>query len=305
MAIWAYYAPVKNAIVVICYSRPDLLENCLLSLLAAESNEDFTKILVQQVGFASVDRVVEKYSSNFDLIVKVKRSGDPTQNISNNRYLAYTIGFDHFSAEYVIVLEDDVEIAPDALIFADELFKKYKNRKDFRAVNFGSGIEFSEENRFTYSRVRYALHGPASMIPRATWKTISNQGMERLLSKGIFDGVIECLIQRGFVIMPNVSRYKDFGFIGTHSVGTNPTTYFDKLMKSSAPTPTANHQPLIERYLPQNWRKDCVRFRRRDNFYYQIRSLIIFNNDIHPFMDVWRSYFFLKRLTTRLKNRIG
>lgn len=294
-----------KTIVIICHSRPELLTQCINSIFQAEKHHDYFKILIQQVGCESVSKVVEENSHNFDQIIQVKRDESSTLNISRNRYLAYQTSFDVLHADYAIVLEDDVEIASDALVFTDQMYEKYKYEQSFRAVNLGSGIEFREENRYTYSRVRYALQGPASMIPRKTWRVISKKGIERLLSKGIFDGVIECLIQRGYVIMPNVSRYKDFGFIGTHSDGANLSTYFEKLIKSSAPTDSANQEPFIERYLPQNWREDCVRFEKRDNVYYLIRSIVIFNNDIHPFKDIWRSYFFVKRLITRLQSRTG
>lgn len=296
---------MKNVIVVICFSRPDLLENCLKSVLAAETNESFTKIIIQQEGFSSVDLVVEKYKSFFDLIVKVKRTSNATHNISNNRYLAYTIGFEHFLADYVIVFEDDVVIASDALIFADEMHRKFRSNKSFRAVNFGSGVEFKEENRYTFSKVRYALQGPASLIPRSTWTAISRKGIERLLTKGIFDGVIECLVKNGFVVMPNVSRYRDFGFVGTHATGEGTSEYFAKLMNSSAPDKVHVMEPFKERYVSQNWRNDCVRYRKRDNTHYYLRSLVIFNSDVRPFKDIANTYFIFRRLLMRVQRRRG
>jgi hypothetical protein len=115
--------------------------------------------------------------------------------------------------------------------------------------------------------------------------------------------VIESLIKTGFVIMPNVSRYKDFGFVGTHANGENSTKYFTKLMNSSAPNEATVLKPFTERYVSQNWRKDCVRFRKRDNLHYNIRSLVIFNSDVQPFKVISNCYFLFRRLLMRIQRR--
>jgi len=294
-----------KSIVIICYSRPELLTNCIDSVLRARDNEKFSKIIIQQTGNIEVAKVVEKYRGQFDQVIQVDRSGSATENISRNRYLAYQVSFDQLQSDYSIVLEDDVEISEDALVFADEMHMKYRGNKNFRAVNLGSGVKFEESNMFTFSRVRYALHGPASMIPRSSWNLISAKGIERLVSKGIFDGVIECLIKTGFVIMPNVSRYKDFGYIGTHSDESNQSSYFSKLLESSSTGLPLADKEFSESFIDQNWRSDCVRYRPYAKLHYLIRALIIFNSDKQPFKTLWKTHFFVNRLFTRRINRIG
>lgn len=294
-----------KSIVIICYSRPELLINCIERVLRAKGNEEFSKIIIQQTGNIEVTKVVEKYRAQFDQVIQVDRNGMATENISRNRYLAYQVSFEQLQSDYSIVLEDDVEISEDALVFADEMYVKYGEKKNFRAVNLGSGVKFEEANRFTFSRVRYALHGPASMIPRSSWNLISAKGIERLVSKGIFDGVIECLIKTGFVIMPNVSRYKDFGYIGTHSDEGNQSDYFSKLRESSAPGLPLATKEFSESFIDQNWRSDCVRYRPYAQLHYSIRALIIFNSDKQPIKTLWKTYFLAKRLFTRRISRIG
>ena len=294
-----------KTLVVICHSRPELLENCIQSIRNAEGSGDYQKILIQQKGNPKVGEVVQRHLDYFDHVIVTDRKLSSTLNISLNRYLAYQMCFDHLESDFAVVLEDDVEIAYDSLIYVQEVFEKNRRKRDFRGVNLGSGIEFEDSNRFTYSKVRYALQGPASMIPRATRMHFSKMGISHLLSKGIFDGAIESYIKTGFVLMPNVSRYMDFGYSGTHSNVETPSAYFSKLAKSSAPYPAVEMKPFIEKYLAQNWRDDCVKYRRPFNVYFKIRELVIFRNEEQPFKLVWDTYFLFRRLIIRIQRRPG
>jgi hypothetical protein len=270
---------VEKVLAIICHSRPELLENCLESLFRAAGIQSYRLILIQQIGNSAVSEVVRRHKSEFDLVIEVKRSGDPIQNISENRYLAYQTGFDHFSAEFMIVLEDDVQISQDSLVFAEAVFDRFKRQSDFRGFNFGSGIPYSQENAETFSKVRYALQGPASLMTKKTWKHYDPDELLKKAEYEIFDGTIETYIQSGFVVMPNASRYCDFGFMGTHATGDPSTGYFTKL---SASWVGLHHQNFVfprENYLDQNWRHDCIEYKRWQNPYFLLRDWAVFHRE--------------------------
>ena len=268
-----------KALAIICYERAELANNCIESVMDSAKSDEIYKILLFQKGNLEVEEVVNRHRHKFDLVVEVSRSGNSTQNINANRYLAYSIAFDNLFSKYLMVFEDDVQISKDALFFADEIFNKYKNDKKFRAFNFGSGIEFNENLVHSYSKVRYALQGPASLLPRRTWDHFDKKALEAKSQWEIFDGTFETYIQSGFVIMPNNSRYVDFGVEGTHSKATNYSNYFDKLEKSWV---GRQEIPLIEPVncnMDLKWRKDCKTYKSRDNVYFGIRNYAVFRRE--------------------------
>lgn len=270
----------KNVIAVIGYSRPNLLENCIVSVINSESHERYFKILICQRGHEEVHSVSEKYRQTFDLIVEVERTSNYISAISKNRYLAYQLAFDHFQADFVVVLEDDVEISTDALVFSENIYSTFKKSRTFRAINLSSGVPFDPKHTRTFSKVRYALNGPASILPRRSWNSLKKRNLMQKSEYEIFDGTFETYIQTGFVVMPNSARYLDHGRNGTHSNEYSDKSYFDKLESSFNFDLIQQKEPYLENYVNQNWREDCVRYSSSKNGYFLLRDLLVSNRDI-------------------------
>jgi hypothetical protein len=245
---------------------------------AAESNS-YTRILFQQLGDPEVSSVVEKYRENFDHVIQINQSGNATQNISKNRYLVYSIIFDHLLLDTATVLEDDIEISYDALAFSKSIYEKYHKDKSFRAINFGSGIPREKGCSQHYSKVRYALQGPASLMPKLTWNHFSLSKLIMKSESEIFDGTLEPYIQSGFVIMPNSSRYRDLGISGTHADPSLPTEYFAKLEASWLGPKVIKLEIPVRFDQDQNWRSDCVTYDSRLDLYYYFRAWFVFNSN--------------------------
>jgi len=285
----------QDVIVVIGHSRAELLENCIESIRRAENNEQFYKVLICQRGHEDVRNVCESYRLHFDLVIEVERIGEAAASISKNRYLAYQIAFDHLQGEFAIVLEDDVEISSDALVFAKFVFGTYQSQRRFRAVNFASGNPFKPEDAYTYSKVRYALTGPASLLPRKSWEALRKRDLMNKAELEIFDGTFETFIQTGFVIMPNSARYLDHGRIGTHASSVSDKTYFEKLEKSFIFDAIAPSRGYENRYVYQHWRSDCIKYMRWMDLYYFIRDLVVANREIKALGAVLKLFRRIKK----------
>lgn len=248
-------------------------------MLDAAESSSYTRIIFQQLGDAEVSKIVDKYKTNFDQVIQLNQSGNPIQNISKNRYLVYSLIFDHLLLNTATVIEDDVEISYDALAFSRSIYEQHRDDKFFRAINFGSGIPRDKGCSEHYSKVRYALQGPASLLPKSTWNHFT---LSRLIEKSeseIFDGTLEPYIQSGFVIMPNASRYRDLGISGTHANPNFPTEYFSKLEASWLGLNEMNLVTPVRFDQNQNWRNDCVTYNSLPNLYYRVRSWVVFNSN--------------------------
>lgn len=290
----------KPTIVIIGYSRPKLLQNCIESTLRADGNDSYSKILLVQRGFKEVEEIAASFAEEFDSVIFVDRDGTAIQNISKNRYLAYTLAFSHFGADFTVVLEDDVEISVDALDFTRVIFEKYRNERSFRAINLGSGITFVPDHVSEYSIVRYALNGPASAMTKRTWDCLDLNKLMKKSNYEIFDGTIEPFIQTGFVVMPNASRYIDHGVEGVHSTAENNSPYFEKLRSSFVKDHKLDRQLLRLKFRDQNWRFDCVEYRPWLNAYYHLRWYAVFNREnrvIGSFLRLFRNFLKYLRST--------
>jgi hypothetical protein len=288
-----------KTVAVICFDRPTLTEKCLHSLFAAAEVEEFRKILIFQKGNKEVQRIVDSFRDSFDLVTEVNRSGNSTQNINANRYLAYSIAFDNLHSDYLIVLEDDVQISYDALFFADRVFRDFCKDKMFRAFNFGSGVERNQSLASSYSKVRYALQGPASLLPKKSWEYFDKKLLEKKSKYEIFDGTFETYIQSGFVIMPNNSRYVDNGYSGTHTASYDSTDYFKKLERSwIGLEKTALNKPY-KKNINLNWRKDCKTYNGFHNPYFYLRNYVVLNRDRFVFGFGLKIYRLIRKYSTK------
>lgn len=269
-----------KCLAIICFNRPELLKKTIASVLKAHNISEFKLVLVHQVGNSDVAEIVKNHENAFDLTIKILRDKESsTFNISRNRYLCYEVAFRILQSDYVIVLEDDVEIAPDTLDFANHAFEKYKTRRDFRGVNLGNGIPFSDKTQASYSLLRYSILGPASLMPLSTWNTFKIARLMKKSHNEIFDGTLEPFYQSGFVVTPNNSRYIDHGVIGTHSSGNPDDEYFKRLQRSWVGLDFEKTQEYSRVDMRPMWRADCKIYRRRSNPYYLIRYKMNYNSD--------------------------
>jgi hypothetical protein len=264
---------MKKSLVITAFDRPKLLEKCLESVFQQPTLGEYNIVVVQQKGDERVNQIIRQAEERFSTLVCTDGSGASTDaKITNNRILGLMIAFDFWKSDFVISIEDDVEIASDAFHFVEEMYKCYHEDSRFRGVNFGSKLHFNEERHNTYSRLRFGLHGPASMITSPTWKLLKPN---RVLKNDsiIFDAQIEFAIKSGFMVTPNASRYIDCGLVGSHT-GKNPDlSYFDGLKRSFAKI----HE-VPDRYYElqefHDWRDDCVNYKRGSNLLYDIKWIL-------------------------------
>jgi len=247
----------KGVILVNTYSRANSLKKCLESIETSNENFGYPVVIVHQEGFSEVALTLNDFSSTIDKIIRV--NGDdksPLENINTNRYLGYQICFNEFAADWVLAIEEDVEIAKDAIRFCSEMTWKYSGNIFFRGINLGSREKFEESISTTYSRQRYGLHGQAAVITRGTWKGISQRRIWRKFSTHGFDSLIEFQLKTGFMITPNNSRSLDTGWDGTHLPANQNDAYFVEIAESFVGFHEIDISEYTEKGMQHNWRSD-------------------------------------------------
>jgi hypothetical protein len=247
----------SGAILIVAFSRPQELRKCLNSI-RNQSINGLPVVVLHQTGNTEVSQVIEE---NLDLISNLFQFNNigysPLQNINLNRILGYKICFEIMLFDWVIAIEDDIELASDAVEFVIQMHERYKNKKMYRGINLGS-LENSKNAKInTYSRLSYGLHGQASAIPERTWAKFNSR---RAVSSSItepLDSLMENFLKRGYMITPNRSRFKDNGWNGTHAPKDPKDKYFSSIEKSWTGYNTKRVTFYVQSDQNHSWRRDA------------------------------------------------
>ena len=264
---------MKKSVVVFANSRSELLISCIESVLNSYGSDNWKKIIVLQLGYQDVENVVTSYEQNFDLILRIKKQFDVTLgNINHNRIMGTSICFDLLDSDVVLGIEEDTTIGYDSLFFISQMCEYYKSDKAFRGVNLGSFEPNSEDNRYTYSILRFGLHGQAGAITRKTWDRFSvPELLEDICNIG-WDSRIESYLKTGFLATPNSSRLLDRGWGGTHQSTDPNSSYFANQRSSWVGTDPLPIRKFKRKNIKHSWRKDARNYKRYESFVYYLKD---------------------------------
>ena len=262
-----------KAIVIFTYARAQLLRDSISSVLAAVGNDHWKKVLVHQLGNLEVKSVVDEFANSFDIIVSIEGQQKTTLgNINFNRILGTQICFETLGAEMVLGIEEDSMIGYDSLAFIEEIFEQYSEQNAFRGINLGSFETGTDENFYTYSLLRFGLHGQAGVLTKRTWNRISKENLLNNIDVEGWDSRIEHFLKSGFMVTPNRSRLLDRGWIGTHAPTDSEDPYFKNMQASWVGTSAFPVKPFTLEQSIHSWRRDAIGFRRKHSPIFRLRA---------------------------------
>lgn len=266
---------IDKFLVVFCHSRGKLLDKCLKSISAARGRSSWKILVIHQVGFMSVEKILMKYKNLYDYKLSLKPNYDfPLGNINYNRYLGTDFAFTTLGAKLVLGIEEDNLVSKDSLEFIEYAYEKYKSHKAFRGVNLGSIEHGNGINLNEYSLLRFGIHGSAGALTKRSWNYIKRN---RVLDfdynekSKAWDAEIEFYLKSGFMVTPNLSRNLDLGYGGTFAPSSKKDTYFVNIAKSWVKN--GNNQTLHYKHnqIRHDWRFDSIAYKKRENYIFFIR----------------------------------
>ncbi len=261
-----------KAILVLGYSRPDLLRECISSIRDAQGNEKWKKILVWQSGFPDTEIVANEFKEFFDITVRVNKQFTSTMACINfNRITGSKLAFEMFSADYLLAIEEDAMIATDALSFIDFAINKYSKNRAFRGVNLGSLEARGVEESNSYSLLRFGLQGQAGMVSRRTWARARPENLLKYSEPDPWDSNMEFVTKSGFMVTPNASRLLDRGWTGTYAPNDPSHPYFINMEKSWSSRRDTDI-PYHRNEIKHSWRADAINFKLRDSVFFHFRA---------------------------------
>jgi glycosyltransferase involved in cell wall biosynthesis len=261
------------SVIIFCHNRSELLEQSILSVLNADNFQDWNFIVVQQIFNSEVDRVLNKYAKEIDLLLRFPDIGHGVLgNINYGRLLGTSCGFEFFSSDLVLGIEEDTQISKDALTFIQHQYNlRFKDPK-FRGINLCSYIPYSVENRDSYSLLRFGISGQAGVLTSKTWgkfnlsELLSDIGNEEWASR------MEPFLKTGYMVHPNNSRLFDQGWAGYSSPFSKET---DDSFRRQHLSWVNHYVTDAAKYIHEDrlgvWRKDAIIYKRSHNLYFNLR----------------------------------
>ena len=274
----------QNPVVVIfCHSRAALLETAIQSFIAAEDSENWSLVVVQQLGYQEVDLILQKYSEEIDYLHTFSPISDHyLANINHSRLTGWEIAFTNFCSSFVIGIEEDTSIAGDLLIFSNFIFRKYGTHPRFRGINYTSFYSFNQDLLHTYTLRRFGLSGQCGGLPRNTWKKFNLASLRKLGSEEEWASHIEPLMKTGFTVFPNQSRALDQGWGGTSNPSSTSTEdYFIRHKQSWVGSHACQENFLRFDLREDIWRNDAILYKPWHNLYFSLREYKSIQNIYH------------------------
>jgi hypothetical protein len=190
-----------------------------------------------------------------------------------NRWIALEKGFSEDNKDWILSVEEDIELAPDTLSFITQVFSKFSNNRKFRGINLGSVLS-DPELLDTYSLQRFGVHGCGSVLTSRTWSIAKCSGAKMTLDKFALDGFLEGIAKSGFMVTPNVTLYLDCGWnSGTHNSHTGNEPHYINNRKSWQIRASRRVEEFHQYDIGIPWRKDCLPYDSKDNLKYLIKGI--------------------------------
>lgn len=288
---------MSGVITLQTYSRPNLLSKCLRSIERLNNSSKVQKIIVLQTGNSKVENIVRRFSNPMTRVLEVSGvERTALQNINFNRFLAMETAFSDPHVDWVLSLEEDVQLAPGALEFINQIYGLFKTFDEFRGINLGS-IETNPNYIDSFSLLRYGLHGNASMVTRRTWSRMKFWQLRKKLSWFAFDGCVEGVMKSGFVVTPNITFVLDLGwFSGTHTTPTPDSPYYLANQQSWSVRCQSEVQVFRPYSVKHSWREDCVTYEEKDDFRYFLKEIYNFMYHTLVFQNLLKHFRILKHI---------
>lgn len=231
----------------------------MLSIRAIEKGNalNLDVIIVCQRGCPEVEKIVLGLNPRYIKIFTPERMSESVKSLINrNIHTGLQEGFGR-GADYVVVVEDDIEISPSFIHFVNTLQKDLGSDPSFRAINGFSANNLSSEITAGYGKYRFGV-GWGWSINRNVWKKLSEfwSGKEN----AHWDGLIEPYIRTGFVVMPNHSLIVNHGLKGNGSNSANDPEFDEAITSSFQINRKLDSNRWQYNQVDINWRGDCFDF---------------------------------------------
>ena len=241
-----------------------------------QHSSEYKKFIVLQLGNRDVEALVWEYEDENTEILEIDGSSrSPLQNMNFNRWTAFEKAFGEYGADWILSLEEDIEVAPETLIFVESVYKTYRNNPKFRGINLGSVLRNNELSE-TFSLQRFGVHGCGTVMTRSTWEKLKFWRIKDTLGRIALDGALEGFSKSGFMVTPNITMYLDNGWdSGTHTKGTGKEPHYVSNRESWQIRLMNQARTFRELPIEIPWRNDCIPYDDSQDLQFMVHAIYL------------------------------
>jgi len=205
-----------KSIFITAYKREKVFFNTLRKLKLCKNYKEFKKLVIFQDIDENILKKIKKIDPKIEVIrTQYNKDASAIYKINHNSFLGFKTCFQKYKSEYVIFLEDDILPSYDFLEFHNNIISRYRDDKNFFAVNsfsreFKSNYikKFNVDADFAYSKFIFGI-GKGWSVSRKKWFYLKKMYTEVLKFQPniAFDVCFDKEIKtKHFVVMPHRSR---------------------------------------------------------------------------------------------------
>jgi len=256
-------------IFILTYERTWHLTKTIKSLEKAQGLKDFNILFLVQGKNEEILTICHDFKVNRKSIYTVNPPDEweSFKKINANMRTGLKISFEILKSPWVVILEEDIEIAPDALDFFRLCEEQFGEVENYRATNSFSRMIFKESGfgNQNYVRLNFGVGWGWALNDR-NYKAISEiwTGFEN----EHWDGLLEPYFRTGFVVNPWLSRSLNRGLDGSGANTGIQDKLFYEIRKSFEQNLNLNGPSLrlIENRALFDWRDDCYTLSCQNKF---------------------------------------
>ena len=274
---------ITKYILLLTYNR-DIKTNEVLNHLKNTSNiGNYELVVIRQEGNDKVKSLIDTIDWINVHHITTQKKGSTKQSINYNMHLGLQYCFEKNKAKQVVILEDDILIGFDFLLFCEAIIEKFYFNNKFRAINGFSAELFDINEISNYGLFKYGV-GWGWCLTDRVWsklKCIWNGNENEH-----FDALIEPFMKAGFVIMPKCSRTLNIGWgnDGSHSPQMEDDEIYIKLKNSwIGSNPISAIQYTEQSNMKYSWRNDCLPYIQKtifnkiyNSYLFNLQSILIY-----------------------------
>jgi hypothetical protein len=255
------------SLMITSFNRPKILYKSLKYILRAKIIGNCNIVIVQQNINSEFKKIFNKINHKNFYLIKTSYSNyfDPHKKMILNGRTGLEFCFEKLNSDMCFYLEDDIAISYDFISFCSFILNKYKNDKNFFAVNSFSKEKFNYSKVNLYSKFIYGI-GKGWGVNKNRWPIIKKMWSNKFIhshSAPLFESPIEEYVKkkRLFVVMPINSRSFEIPSNGVNINLKNDANYFKDFKSSFVRRKYDNLNYSYTFFSNYKWRKDCIRYK--------------------------------------------
>ena len=256
----------KPVLMLLCHERTDHLRRVIESIKVAEGVRDYVTLAIIDGQSPEVLSILSSdLEPDFILRIENPRGSLARARIARSLRSGLKFAFEAVKSPYVVVLEDDIQVAPTFLQFVEAAHQEFGDDGSYRGVNGFSREVIDQLKPGTpepVAKLNYGL-GWGWSITDHIYRKLTRLLTHPRRSEWHWDFAIEPQVRTGYVVNPIVSKVRNLGFdfSATHTSGSAAAQLGSQMEQSYAANPT---EPPKTSFLITSvgarfsWRQDCV-----------------------------------------------